>query len=60
MKRAPKVAKPKLTPLERTLLRALEDVCVNADEDCPSAYRTEHLREALEVGFELLDKHQKR
>ena len=46
----------KHTKLEKKLLDALSEVSVNADEDCPSEYRTKHFREALKDAFDLLKK----
>jgi hypothetical protein len=42
------------TKLETELLDTLSQVACNADEDCPSEYRTEHFRESLKDAFKLL------
>jgi anion-transporting ArsA/GET3 family ATPase len=31
-------------------------MCCNADEDCPSKYRTEHFKSAITDGYDLLKK----
>ena len=38
----------------KKLCEALEDVITNVDEDCPSEYRTRHLKDAMESGTDLL------
>lgn len=35
---------------------ALADMTSNADEDCPSEYRTDHFREAMERADEILER----
>ena len=43
-----------LQPVE-SLRVALSDMVVNADEDCPSEYRTEHFRTAMKNADDLLN-----
>jgi hypothetical protein len=38
------------------LQNALAEMCANADEDCPSEYRTEHFRLAMKDAYTLLEK----
>jgi hypothetical protein len=42
-------------PTRKELVEALRDVCTNADEDCPSEYRTHHFRQALYDALCLLE-----
>ena len=44
----------KLVTEHQKLQEALADMLVNADEDCPKQYRTEHFRRALNDGYSLL------
>jgi hypothetical protein len=36
------------TPLEKELLDALAHLLCNVEEDCPSEYRSKHLKNAIE------------
>ena len=36
------------------LSNLLANMCVNADEDCPGEYRTEHFRTAMNVAYDYL------
>lgn len=38
------------------LYKALVDMTVNADEDCPSEYRTKHFRTAMETAYQLIQR----
>lgn len=42
-------------PTRKELVDSLRDVCTNADEDCPSEYRTSHFRQALYDALCLLE-----
>ena len=46
----------KLMNEHKQLQEALATMCMNADEDCPSEYRTEHFRSAITDGYALLKK----
>lgn len=45
-----------MIPTHKELVDALETLAVQADEDCPSEYRSRHFRAALDVAFELLNR----
>jgi hypothetical protein len=45
-----------VAPLDVTI-GILENLACQADEDCPSDYRTRHLRSALEDAFEVINKY---
>ena len=42
-------------PTRKQLVDALRDVASNADEDCPSEYRTHHFRQSLYEALCLLE-----
>ena len=44
----------KLVDQHKQLQEALADILVNADEDCPKQYRTEHFCKAVDDGYSLL------
>ena len=44
----------KLVTEHQKLQEALADMLVNADEDCPKQYRTEHFCRAIDDGYSLL------
>ena len=44
------------TKENKQLQAALAEMLVNADEDCPSQYRTKHFRNSLKDGYSLLKK----
>ena len=44
------------TKENKQLQAALAEMLANADEDCPSQYRTKHFRNALKDGYSLLKK----
>jgi hypothetical protein len=44
----------KLVTEHQKLQEALADILVNADEDCPKQYRTEHFCKAVDDGYSLL------
>ena len=44
----------KLVDQHKQLQEALADILVNADEDCPKLYRTEHFCKAVDDGYSLL------
>ena len=46
----------KLVDEHKQLQEALAIMCSNADEDCPSEYRTEDFRSAITDGYDLLKK----
>ena len=46
----------KLVDEHKQLQEALAIMCSNADEDCPSEYRTEDFRSAIPDGYDLLKK----
>jgi len=46
----------KLIEEHKQLQEALAIMCCNADEDCPSEYRTEHFKSAITDGYDLLKK----
>lgn len=46
----------KLMNEHKQLQEALAIMCSNADEDCPSEYRTEHFRSAMNDAYALLRK----
>lgn len=46
----------KHTPLEKKLLDTLLEITEQADQDCPSEYRTKHFRAAIQDSVALLKK----
>ena len=46
----------KLAEEHKQLQEALAIMCCNADEDCPSEYRTEHFKSAMVDSYDLLKK----
>jgi hypothetical protein len=44
----------KLVTEHKKLQQALANMLVNADEDCPKQYRTEHFCRAVDDGYSLL------
>ena len=44
----------KLVDQHKQLQEALANILVNADEDCPKQYRTEHFCKAVDDGYSLL------
>jgi hypothetical protein len=46
----------KLVEEHKQLQEALADMLCNADEDCPSDYRTDNFRYSLKDGYRLLKK----
>ena len=49
-----KIIASKLVDQHKQLQEALADILVNADEDCPKQYRTEHFCKAVDDGYSLL------
>ena len=44
-----------MTFSQQEILEALEDLAIQADEDCPGEYRSKHFRGALKRAFAIIN-----
>ena len=45
-----------MTDKEKILADHLANMCCQADEDCPSEYRTDHFRSTMDDAYDYLEK----